>query len=317
MAESYRGRRAKEQTVGDKILFVDDEAPALDGYRRILRQQFSLSTALSGDEGLATIRSTGPYSVVISDMRMPGMNGSEFLAQVRSKSPDSVRMLLTGHADLDSAIDAVNRGNIFRFLTKPCEKESLVEAILSGLAQYHTVAAEKELVRKAQMVAQSKSDWDAVDIRPSEESAGPAGLPGPAEAKSHLESRLGADATCYVLLVKLNLLPTVEERYGELAALRYHKDAVQFLSQMMHPGDRLFHWSRGVLLGVIERHIPPAAIRMELSRKLLNCPQHLLEVNGRKTMITIATTYDLLPAARFSTFDELVAGFDAKLIGTI
>lgn len=303
--------------MGNKVLFVDDEAPALDGYRRVLRQEFSLNTALSGEEGLATIRSTGPYAVVISDMRMPGMNGSEFLAQVRSKSPDSVRMLLTGHADLDSAIDAVNRGNIFRFLTKPCEKESLVEAILSGLAQYNAAVAEKELVRKAQLITQTRSDWDAVDIRPSEKSAGPAGLPGPAEAKSHLESHLGTDPTCYILLVKLNLLPTVEERYGEDAALRYLKDAVRFLSQMMSSGDRLFHWSRGVLLAAIERHIPPAAIRMEISRKLLNCPQHLLEVNGRKTMIMIATTYDLFPAARFSTFDQLVAGFDAKLVGKI
>jgi CheY-like chemotaxis protein len=317
MSESRCGRKAKERLVGNKILFVDDEALALDGYRRILREEFSLSTALGGVEGLAAIRSTGPYAVVISDMRMPGMNGSEFLAQVRSKSPDSARMLLTGHADLDSAIDAVNRGNIYRYLTKPCEKELLVEAILSGVAKYNSVVAEKELVRKAQLIAQTRSDWDAIDIRPSEESAAPAGLPGPAEAKSHLESRLGTDPTCYVLLVKLNLLPTVEERYGEEAALRYLKDAVRFLSQMMRPGDRLFHWSRGVLLATIERHIPPAAIRMEISRKLLACPQHLLEVNGRKTMITIATTYDLLPVARFSTFDQLVAGFDAKLIGKI
>jgi FixJ family two-component response regulator len=317
MNESRCGRLAKERLVSDKILFVDDEASALDGYRRILRQDFSLSTALSGEEGLVTLRSTGPYAVVISDMRMPGMNGSEFLAQARTKSPDSVRMLLTGQADLDSAIDAVNRGNIYRFLTKPCEKESLVEAILSGVAQYNAAVAEKELVRKAQLIAQTRSDWDAVDIRPSEESSTPAGLPGPAEARSHLESRLGTDPACYVLLVKLNLLPTVEERYGEEAALRYLKDAVRHLSQMMSSGDRLFHWSRGVLLATIERHIPPAAIRMEISRKLLNCPQHLLEVNGRKTMITIATTYDLLPVARFSTFDQLVAGFDAKLIGKI
>lgn len=303
--------------MSNKILFVDDEAPALDGYRRILRQEFPVATALSGEEGLVTIRTTGPFAVVISDMRMPGMNGSEFLAQVRSKSPDSVRMLLTGHADLDSAIDAVNRGNIYRFLTKPCEKESLVEAILSGMAKYSAVVAEKELVRKAQMIAQSRSDWDVVDIRPNEESAGLAGLPGPAEAKSHLESRLGTDPTSYVFLVKLNLLRTVEERYGDEAALRYLKDAVQFLLQMMNSGDRLFHWSRGVLLGVIERHIPPAAIRMELSRKLHHSPQHLLEINGRKTMITIATTYDLLPVTRFSTFDQLVAGFDAKLVGKI
>ena len=90
--------------MSDKILFVDDEASALDGYRRILRQDFSLSTALSGEEGLVTLRSTGPYAVVISDMRMPGMNGSEFLAQTRT---DQIHVIEAGEfvsviqADLD------------------------------------------------------------------------------------------------------------------------------------------------------------------------------------------------------------------------
>jgi FixJ family two-component response regulator len=307
----------KECVLADKILFVDDEPPALDGYRRILRQQFAISTANSGEEGLAAIQATGPYAVVISDMRMPGMSGSDFLAQVRRRAPDSVRMLLTGHADLDAAIDAVNRGNIFRFLTKPCEKPALLEAIHSGLEQYHAVIAEKELVKKAQLIAESKSGWDTQDIRPAETSVGPAGLPGPDEARSHLGPRLGSDAKCFVVLIKLGLLPTVEERYGEEAGLRYLKDAVKFLLQALHPGDRLFYWSHGVLMTVIERHISPAAVRMEVSRLLMESPQHLLEFNGRRTMIAISATFDLFPAARFTTFDELLAAFDAKLIGSI
>jgi FixJ family two-component response regulator len=301
--------------VGDKILFVDDEASALDGYRRILWQEFSICTSLGGEEALAAIRFNGPFAVIISDMRMPGMNGSEFLAQARTKAPDSVRMLLTGQADLNSAIDAVNRGNIFRFLTKPCEKQVLVEAIRSGLERYHAVLAEKELVRKAQSIAESKTGWDAGDVHPIGNTDGPDGLPGPVKARSHLEPRLGSDPTCYVLLLKLTLLPTVEERYGEEAASRYLIDAIGFLVQSLRPGDHLFHWSRGVFMAVLDRRIPPAAIRMEISRKLNNSPEHLIEVNGRKTMIVISTTYDLLPAAQFSNFDQLVAGFHAMLIG--
>jgi FixJ family two-component response regulator len=304
--------------VGDKILFVDDEAPVLDGYRRILRQQFAISTARSGEEGLAAIQANGPYAVVISDMRMPGMSGSDFLAQVRRRAPDSVRMLLTGHADLDAAVDAVNRGNIFRFLTKPCEKHVLVEAIRSGLEQYHAAAAEKELVKKAQLIAESKSDWDTEDIRPTADAhEGPAGLPGPSEARSYLEAQLGADSHCFVILVKLNLLSTVEERYGEDAVDGYLKDAVRFVSQSLHAGDRLFSWSRGVLMAVIERQISPAAVRMELSRVLLECPQHVLEYKGRRTMIAISATFDLFPAARFSSFDQLMEAFDARLIGSL
>ncbi|MGA9668861.1 MAG: response regulator, partial [Terracidiphilus sp.] len=75
----------------NKILFVDDEASILQGYRRILHREFSVSTANSGEQGLATIRTAGPFAIVVSDMRMPSMNGAEFLAKVREKAPDTVR----------------------------------------------------------------------------------------------------------------------------------------------------------------------------------------------------------------------------------
>ncbi len=135
----------------DRILFVDDEPPILDGYKRLLYREFEVDTALGGELGLASIGDRGPYSVVISDMRMPGMNGAQFLAQVRQRYPDTVRMLLTGYTDLDAAIRAVNEGNIFRFLTKPCEKDILTNAINAGVAQYHLVTAEKELLEKTLM----------------------------------------------------------------------------------------------------------------------------------------------------------------------
>lgn len=137
--------------MADKILFVDDEPPVLDGYKRMLYKDFEVDTAVGGELGLTTIRERGPYSVVISDMRMPGMNGAQFLSQVRQKAPDTVRMLLTGYTDQNAAIEAVNEGNIFRFLTKPCEKEVLTNAIHSGLVQYRLVMAEKELLEKTLM----------------------------------------------------------------------------------------------------------------------------------------------------------------------
>lgn len=137
--------------IADKILFVDDEPAVLDGYRRLLHREFAVDTAGGGEQGLALIREQGPYAVVISDMRMPGMNGAQFLAQVRQATPDTTRMLLTGYTDLNAAMDAVNEGNIFRFLTKPCEKETLGKAITTGLVQYRLVAAEKELLENTLM----------------------------------------------------------------------------------------------------------------------------------------------------------------------
>ena len=135
----------------DKILFVDDEPAVLDGYQRLLHREFDVSIASSAEQGLAWIRTNGPYAVVISDMRMPGMNGAQFLSHVRQKVPDTVRMLLTGYADLNAAMDAVNEGNIFRFLTKPCEKDILAKAIVTGVEQYRLVRLEKELLEKTLM----------------------------------------------------------------------------------------------------------------------------------------------------------------------
>lgn len=143
--------RIQESITMDKILFVDDEPAILDGYQRILRGQFQVEVAGGGVQGLASIQAHGPYSVVISDMRMPVMNGAQFLAQVRQQAPDTVRMLLTGYTDLSAAMDAVNEGNIFRFLTKPCEKELLVKAITTGVEQYGLIMAERELLEKTLM----------------------------------------------------------------------------------------------------------------------------------------------------------------------
>jgi response regulator RpfG family c-di-GMP phosphodiesterase len=135
----------------DKVLFVDDEALVLEGYKRMLHRDFEVETAVGGEQGLMALRVQGPFAVVISDMRMPGMNGAQFLAQVRQNAPDAVRMLLTGYADLTAAKDAVNEGNIFRFLTKPCEKEVLASAISTGMIQYRLLTAEKELLEKTFM----------------------------------------------------------------------------------------------------------------------------------------------------------------------
>ena len=135
----------------DKILFVDDEPAVLDGYKRMLHRGFEVDTAGGGKQGLAATHEHGPYSVVISDMRMPEMNGAQFFAQLRQTAPDTIRILLTGYTDLSAAMDAVNEGNIFRFLTKPCEKEVLARAITTGLVQYRLVTAEKELLEKTLM----------------------------------------------------------------------------------------------------------------------------------------------------------------------
>jgi response regulator RpfG family c-di-GMP phosphodiesterase len=129
-----------------KILFVDDDPNLLGGIQRKLRKDFPLDIALGGAQGLTMMQERGPYAVIVTDMRMPGMNGLEFLSKVEAKAPDTVRMMLTGNADQKTAIDAVNRGHIFRFMTKPCEAEHLAEMIQAGLKQYGLITAERELL---------------------------------------------------------------------------------------------------------------------------------------------------------------------------
>jgi len=127
---------------------VDDEQSILDGFHRQLRKKYNIETAISGHEGLKKIAASGPFTVIVSDMRMPVMDGITFLMEVRRRAPESVRMMLTGNADQQTAIDAINRGAIFRFLTKPCSHENLSEAIDAGIEQYRLITAEKELLEK-------------------------------------------------------------------------------------------------------------------------------------------------------------------------
>ena len=131
-----------------KILFVDDEPAILRSYQRFVGLDYDVDTALGGEEGLKMLQENGPYGVVVSDMRMPGMNGAEFLTVVRQNFPDSVRMLLTGQADMQDTIAAVNHGRIYRFLTKPCPPETLGQALDEGLELFRLRRAEKELLEQ-------------------------------------------------------------------------------------------------------------------------------------------------------------------------
>jgi CheY-like chemotaxis protein len=130
------------------ILCVDDEPRVLEGLKLTLRRGFNVATATSGAEGLAVLQQMDGAAVVISDMRMPGMNGAAFLAKVRALWPDSTRLLLTGEPGRDAAVAAVNEGQIFRFLTKPCAPEKLTAAVEAAVRQHQLVTAEKTLLKQ-------------------------------------------------------------------------------------------------------------------------------------------------------------------------
>ena len=132
----------------EKILMVDDDRNLLDSFRRQFRKTLHLETATSGADGVQAVRDGGPFAVVISDMMMPNMNGVEFLSKVRTISPNTVRIMLTGNADQDTAVNAVNDGHIFRFLNKPVESDQLYHVIIDSIQQYRLITNEKILLNK-------------------------------------------------------------------------------------------------------------------------------------------------------------------------
>jgi response regulator RpfG family c-di-GMP phosphodiesterase len=135
-----------------EILMVDDEPNILDGYRRVLVGRFTVRMAGSGAEALVLSQEAldlgTPFAIVVSDMMMPGMNGAEFLGRARRIDPEAIQILLSGQADLDSTIAAVNHGKLFRFLTKPCVSADLEIALDAAMDQHHLVQAERELLER-------------------------------------------------------------------------------------------------------------------------------------------------------------------------
>jgi DNA-binding NtrC family response regulator len=131
----------------EKILLIDDDPMILSSYQRTLRQ-FSIDTASGGPEALAKIAMGESYAVVLSDLRMPGMDGLALLRRTHENAPDSIGIILTGNADLRTAIEAINEGNVFRYLEKPYPYESLAKVLLAALEQFRRVISEKNILKR-------------------------------------------------------------------------------------------------------------------------------------------------------------------------
>lgn len=128
-----------------KVLLVDDDKVALLLHKRILSDYFEVVTALNAVTALRYIKWDKSIAVVVSDQCMPEMSGVDFLQIVCNVAPDIVRIMITGFADLDVAIQAVNVGNVYRFLEKPCDDDSLVAAVMDGIEQYRQVTGESAM----------------------------------------------------------------------------------------------------------------------------------------------------------------------------
>jgi response regulator RpfG family c-di-GMP phosphodiesterase len=147
---------ASDPTPKLRLLIVDDEPAICEALARALRPEgHAISAALDGESALALLERT-PVAVVVSDMRMPGMNGAELLGRIASLYPATVRILLTGYADHEAAVSAINQGRIFRYLTKPWKDEELKLALREAFALHAHVAAQTAQLAAANIALEQR-----------------------------------------------------------------------------------------------------------------------------------------------------------------
>jgi ActR/RegA family two-component response regulator len=134
--------------MNDRVLIVDDDPNLLRALARQYRKRFDLDVAEGPEKALGLLDGGKEYAVVVSDMRMPGMDGIALLGRFRDRTPDTSRIMLTGNADQETAVKAINEGAIFRFFSKPCDTEVLASGIEAAIEHHRLVTAEKELLEK-------------------------------------------------------------------------------------------------------------------------------------------------------------------------
>jgi response regulator RpfG family c-di-GMP phosphodiesterase len=146
-----------------KVLLVDDEENILNAITRLLLEDDDLEvlTAVSGEKGLELLRQHSDVAVILSDQRMPGMNGAEFLHQARSIAPEAIRMILTGYADINAATDAINKGGASRYISKPWDDEMLAQAIRDGVNHYRLIEENRRLTAVVKQQNEELQEWNA------------------------------------------------------------------------------------------------------------------------------------------------------------
>jgi CheY-like chemotaxis protein len=142
----------------ERILCVDDQPEITDLIHRQLRDSYDCHFAASGAQALSALDTAGPFAVVVADYSMPHMDGITLLGELGKRSPDTIPIMLTAYGDIDVAIAALHKGNIFRFLRKPWESCDLKRAIDDALDHYHRIANERRLRRE---LAAANAELDA------------------------------------------------------------------------------------------------------------------------------------------------------------
>jgi CheY-like chemotaxis protein len=231
-----------------RILCVDDDINILAGFHRNLRKHFDITNALGGPAALKIIDEKEPFDVIVTDMRMPGMTGLEFLSLAYAKSPDSIQVMLTGAADMNTAMEAANSGRIFRFLVKPCAQEVLVATLKAAIDQHELrthrtklldTAATAEALGELKTLSEKAQESEHISTLLRRNAPGESlalasldkvtGLPAPAEAEVTIRAAAEAYGRAQVVVFALKL-QHARARFGSAVADQIMHFAAQKLA---------------------------------------------------------------------------------------
>ncbi len=148
--------------MADTVLFVDDEENILHSLRRLLMDEdFEVMTAPSGEKALKILTDNPDVALIVSDQKMPGLTGVDFLEQARKIAPDTLRIILTGYADINAAIDAINRGGAYRYVTKPWKDDELIQIVKEAIQRYSLIKENKRLTGIVKKQNEELQKWNA------------------------------------------------------------------------------------------------------------------------------------------------------------
>ncbi len=135
----------EESQLKPSILYVDDEEHNLIAFKAVMRRKYQVFTAISAEEALALL-GNNEIEIVISDQRMPHTSGVQFFSKIKKLHPDPIRILLTGYSDMESVVDSINKGEVYRYLTKPWDSDYMISAVNQALELFHLRKENKQLI---------------------------------------------------------------------------------------------------------------------------------------------------------------------------